>query len=890
MSSQGDDCYFYFYSTCNKGDSCSFRHCEAALGSETVCTLWQEGRCFRNICRFRHMEIDKKRSEIACYWENQPGGCQKHNCAFHHAKGRYVDGLFLPPSKTTLPSPPEAAEDEVKLVQLQQNKLSVQSNPSPQLRGVMKVENSENVPSPTHPPVVINAADDDEDDDDQLSEEGEETKTPVQPPATETHNGLRVISTRKSNPTAKQDDNLNFGIKTLEEIKLKKLKEKAKKQEGPSGVAVEPLQARSIPVPEKENVRTVLRTVTLSSKEGEDPVIQLNLPDRLGKRKALMGGKTFLPLRRSVADRLGRKAELQENAEKAPKRGTVQVLKSLKERLGLPSEQSSTETDKAAKPIEEIRVKTLEEIRLERANQRRGEPPAKIPADGRKTEDPNLGARPSFAARSKSLAGALVEKNHKSLGDEKEKPEEFNSRAKSEAEGRRQNIPAPAVAGRVQLAEPGRARGAGEVRIKTLEEIKREKALRMQQSGENVPAPAAAAAAAPAEAALRGRRLLRVTKLLAPGREEKMIVELNKPSPKSGSAASENSGNSGVQVKSLEEIMWEKRQQEKLQQGPGTIPAGNQERSPEKNLERNQERNQEKIQRIQEKIQRNQENQERNQKNQERSPDKNQEKNQERNLRNQGRNQRNQEENQERKLRIQEKNQERNQRNLERNQEKNLRNQERIQERNQEEPPGSGSPEAAVGPAQLGRRRGGRSQEDVGTNPERDPGKKGAQQPERRGRAKSRVCLKPVDARAPPKQPLKRKVPEGHPPAVVAVKPLSATSGDTPEPPAKVVASPEGSRPRRENSQISPQPGSQGHSLAQAEVSGSSSCSSSLEAPLKLRRLSSAGGAKAALSVEDDFEKLIWEISGGKLEAEIDLDPGKDEDDLLLELSEMIDS
>ncbi|NWU03429.1 ZC11A protein, partial [Urocynchramus pylzowi] len=705
-----------------QGDSCSFRHCEAALGSETVCTLWQEGRCFRNVCRFRHMEIDKKRSEIACYWENQPGGCQKHNCAFHHTKGRYVDGLFLPPSKTTLPSPPEAAEDEVKMVQLQQNKLSVQSNPSPQLRGVMKVENSENVPSPTHPPVVINAADDDEDDDDQLSEEGEETKTPVQPPPTETHNGLRVISTRKSNPSAKPDDNLNFGIKTLEEIKLKKLKEKAKKQgEGPSGVAVDPLQARSIPVPEKENVRTVLRTVTLSSKEGEDPVIQLNLPDRLGKRKTVIGGKSFLPLRRNVADRLGRKAELQENAEKAPKRGT----------------------DKAAKPIEEIRVKTLEEIRLERANQRRGEPPAKIPGEGRKTEDPNSGAKPSPAARSKSLMGALVEKNHKRLGEEKEKPEEFSSRAKIEADPRKQNIPAPA-AGRVQLAEPARAKGAGEVRIKTLEEIKREKALRMQQSGENLPA----AAAAQPEAALRGRKLLRVTKLLAPGREEKMIVELNKPSPKSGSD-SQNSGNSGIQVKSLEEIMWEKRQQkqrqeEKLQQGAGAIPA---------------------------------------------------------------------------------------------------EKQEKIQ-------------------------------------------------------AKPKVCLKPLDAKAPPKQPLKRKGPEGHPPAVVAVRPLSATSGDTPEPPAKVVPpSPEdspGSNPRRENSQSSPelQPGSQGDSLAHSEVSGSSSSSSSssLEAPVKLRRLSSAGAAKAALSVEDDFEKLIWEISGGKLEAEIDLDPGKDEDDLLLELSEMIDS
>ena len=67
----------------------------------------------------------------------------------------------------------------------------------------MKVENSENVPSPTHPPVVINAADDDEDDDDQLSEEGEETKTPVQQPAEENHNGLRIISTRKSNADIK---------------------------------------------------------------------------------------------------------------------------------------------------------------------------------------------------------------------------------------------------------------------------------------------------------------------------------------------------------------------------------------------------------------------------------------------------------------------------------------------------------------------------------------------------------------------------------------------------------------------------------------------------------------------------------------------------------------
>lgn len=39
---------------------------------------------------------------------------------------------------------------------------------NPQLRGVKKAETLETVPSPTHPPVVINPADDDEDEDGEL--------------------------------------------------------------------------------------------------------------------------------------------------------------------------------------------------------------------------------------------------------------------------------------------------------------------------------------------------------------------------------------------------------------------------------------------------------------------------------------------------------------------------------------------------------------------------------------------------------------------------------------------------------------------------------------------------------------------------------------------------
>ena len=45
-------------SFCVQGDSCPFRHCEAALGSEQVCRLWVEGRCSSGNCKFRHMRID----------------------------------------------------------------------------------------------------------------------------------------------------------------------------------------------------------------------------------------------------------------------------------------------------------------------------------------------------------------------------------------------------------------------------------------------------------------------------------------------------------------------------------------------------------------------------------------------------------------------------------------------------------------------------------------------------------------------------------------------------------------------------------------------------------------------------------------------------------------
>lgn len=42
---------------------------------------------------------------------------------------------------------------------------NITSTTNPQLRGVIKVETQESVPSPTHPPVVINPVDDEDDED-----------------------------------------------------------------------------------------------------------------------------------------------------------------------------------------------------------------------------------------------------------------------------------------------------------------------------------------------------------------------------------------------------------------------------------------------------------------------------------------------------------------------------------------------------------------------------------------------------------------------------------------------------------------------------------------------------------------------------------------------------
>ncbi|XP_012148238.1 LOW QUALITY PROTEIN: uncharacterized protein LOC100881252 [Megachile rotundata] len=100
-SHKNTDCYFFYYSTCKKGDNCPFRHEPSALGCETMCIYWQQGKCLEEHCNFRHMELKKNRKSIPCYWETQPGGCRKPHCSFMHKNARTISSDPINPVKNT---------------------------------------------------------------------------------------------------------------------------------------------------------------------------------------------------------------------------------------------------------------------------------------------------------------------------------------------------------------------------------------------------------------------------------------------------------------------------------------------------------------------------------------------------------------------------------------------------------------------------------------------------------------------------------------------------------------------------------------------------------------------------------------------------------------------
>lgn len=161
--------------------------------------------------------------------------------------------------------------------------------------------------------------------------------------------------------------------------------------------------------------------------------------------------------------------------------------------------------------VGEIHVKTLEEILLEKASQKRGEVQPKLKTEGpSKVDDSTLGTRSPSTIRIKTFSEVLAEKKHRQQEAERQKNKKDVTcvKLKTDSEMKKTVVLPPLVVSKAQSEEPAaRPKCMQEVRIKTLEEIKLEKALRGQQGSESSigsqPRP---------EATPGARRLLRVTK------------------------------------------------------------------------------------------------------------------------------------------------------------------------------------------------------------------------------------------------------------------------------------------------------------------------------------------------------------------------------------------
>lgn len=576
MTNHGDDCYFFYYSNCAKGDSCPFRHCEAAMGSEVVCSLWQESRCFRQVCKFRHMEIKKNRKEIACYWENQPAGCQKPHCAFHHEKPRLIDGQYVPPNKSSvLKEEEEPHEDSLPPV-------PIPSPANPQLRGVIKAETQENVPSPTHPPVVINPADDeDEDEDDQLSE-GEDSRSGS--------DGSRVVSPRKMAVGSTSDDSLDFGVRTLEEIRLRKALKASMRRAGYPVPGQGSDQRNNGASGEKENMRSFIRPSLFTAKDdtvvfGEETV-RRNVADRLGKRiivKEVPAGGD-LPMKRCLAERLGRKMDEGE-MDLPPQK----ALKPVRDRLGLPVEPTSAsesaENNSENTAPEIIRIKTLEEIRGEKLAKSQGQalgdhPLPSTPDTTSTSKAPKRGTtgKPAVSLHVKTFSEILHAKR-KLEQDQQQGP----SLRKAMQEAMEASPGNSQAQGPTEPAMPSRgAPPGGGVKVKTLEEIRREKAAKMQARGQeasNRKIPGSASGEGGTKKPL-GLRINKAASSAASTTTQKTSEVTEKRESSVATEASPANGRSdavsgdSVKVKTFEEIMREKRlRRQQLQEEQASSPS-----------------------------------------------------------------------------------------------------------------------------------------------------------------------------------------------------------------------------------------------------------------------------------------------------------------------------
>lgn len=86
MDKSTEDCYYFLYSVCKKGESCTYRHNPTSRQNTILCESWERSRKCRDDCPYRHSyyHFQKKRADDYCFWEDKETGCTKEFCEFRH--------------------------------------------------------------------------------------------------------------------------------------------------------------------------------------------------------------------------------------------------------------------------------------------------------------------------------------------------------------------------------------------------------------------------------------------------------------------------------------------------------------------------------------------------------------------------------------------------------------------------------------------------------------------------------------------------------------------------------------------------------------------------------------------------------------------------------------
>uniref|UniRef100_A0A8C7MY48 Uncharacterized protein n=1 Tax=Oncorhynchus kisutch TaxID=8019 RepID=A0A8C7MY48_ONCKI len=324
---------------------------------------------------------------------------------------------------------------------------------------------------------------------------------------------------------------------------------------------------------EKENMRSFIRPSLFTAKDdtvvfGEETV-RRNVADRLGKRITVnevpAGGD--LPMKRCLAERLGRKMDEGET-DLPPQK----ALKPVRDRLGLPVEPTtaseSAESNSKNTAPEIIRIKTLEEIRGEKLAKSQGQALGDHPLPS--TPDTTSTSKAPKRGTTGKPAVSLHVKTFSEILHAKRKLEEDQQQGPSLRKAKQEVMEASPgnSQGPTEPAMPSRGTPpGGGVMVKTLEEIRREKAAKMQARGQEVSngkIPGSASGEGGTKKPL-GLRINKAASSAASTTTQKTSEVTEKRESSVATEASPANGRSdavsgdSVKVKTFEEIMREKR-------------------------------------------------------------------------------------------------------------------------------------------------------------------------------------------------------------------------------------------------------------------------------------------------------------------------------------------